>query len=152
MTEPQTGATYDDLLAVARHTEDTGFDAFFRSDHYLTMGGDGLPGRPTPCSPSPPPPPRPAGSRSGRWSPRRPFRTARPRAPPRRPPPRHQRDPAGDEGRGGALPAPRPAGDLGRPGGQDERRRGGARPGWGLVRGRAPRLRHPVPAAGRTLR
>jgi F420-dependent oxidoreductase-like protein len=44
MTEPQTGATYDDLLAVARHTEDTGFDAFFRSDHYLTMGGDGLPG------------------------------------------------------------------------------------------------------------
>src|SRR3954463_3981198 len=44
MTEPQTGATYDGLLAVARHTEDTGFDAFFRSDHYLTMGGDGLPG------------------------------------------------------------------------------------------------------------
>src|SRR3954449_11587561 len=44
MTEPQTGATYDDLLAVARHAEDTGFDAFFRSDHYLTMGGDGLPG------------------------------------------------------------------------------------------------------------
>ena len=38
------GATYDDLLAVARRTEDTGFDAFFRSDHYLTMGGDGLPG------------------------------------------------------------------------------------------------------------
>jgi F420-dependent oxidoreductase-like protein len=43
-TEPQMGATYDDLLAVARRTEDTGFDAFFRSDHYLTMGGDGLPG------------------------------------------------------------------------------------------------------------
>ena len=43
-TEPQTGATYDDLLAVARRTEETGFDAFFRSDHYLTMGGDGLPG------------------------------------------------------------------------------------------------------------
>jgi F420-dependent oxidoreductase-like protein len=43
-TEPQMGATYDDLLAVARHTEETGFDAFFRSDHYLTMGGDGLPG------------------------------------------------------------------------------------------------------------
>src|SRR5688500_16537881 len=38
------GATYDDLLAVARRAEDTGFDAFFRSDHYLTMGGDGLPG------------------------------------------------------------------------------------------------------------
>src|SRR3954463_3055592 len=46
MTEPQTGATYDDLLAVARHAEDTGFDAFFRSDHYLTLGGDGL-ARPT---------------------------------------------------------------------------------------------------------
>src|SRR5919112_6843518 len=38
------GATYDDLLAVARRTEETGFDAFFRSDHYLTMGGHGLPG------------------------------------------------------------------------------------------------------------
>src|SRR3954452_19426980 len=38
------GATYDDLLAVARRTEETGFDAFFRSDHYLTMRGDGLPG------------------------------------------------------------------------------------------------------------
>src|SRR3954467_11966981 len=44
MTEPQIGATYDDLLVVARHAEDTGFDAFFRSDHYLTMSGDGLPG------------------------------------------------------------------------------------------------------------
>ena len=44
-TEPQQGATYDDLLAVARATEDLGFDAFFRSDHYLAMGdGDGLPG------------------------------------------------------------------------------------------------------------
>ena len=43
-TEPQMGATYDDLLAVARRTEETGFDGFFRSDHFLTMGGDGLPG------------------------------------------------------------------------------------------------------------
>ena len=43
-TEPQMGATYDDLLAVARRAEETGFDAFFRSDHYLTMGGDGRPG------------------------------------------------------------------------------------------------------------
>ena len=43
-TEPQQGATYDDLLAVARRTEENGFDAFFRSDHYLAMGGDGLPG------------------------------------------------------------------------------------------------------------
>src|SRR3954471_13996870 len=44
-TEPQQGATYDDLLAVARLSEDLGFDAFFRSDHYLKMGGvTGLPG------------------------------------------------------------------------------------------------------------
>ncbi|WP_436972034.1 LLM class flavin-dependent oxidoreductase [Nocardioides panacis] len=43
-TEPQQGATYDDLLAVARRAEELGFDAFFRSDHYLAMGGDGLPG------------------------------------------------------------------------------------------------------------
>ena len=43
-TEPQQGATYDDLLAVARTAEELGFGAFFRSDHYLTMGGDGLPG------------------------------------------------------------------------------------------------------------
>jgi F420-dependent oxidoreductase-like protein len=43
-TEPQQGAGYDDLLAVAQATERLGFDAFFRSDHYLAMGGDGLPG------------------------------------------------------------------------------------------------------------
>lgn len=43
-TEPQQGATYDDLLRVARATEELGFGAFFRSDHFLTMGGDGLPG------------------------------------------------------------------------------------------------------------
>jgi F420-dependent oxidoreductase-like protein len=44
-TEPQQGATYDDLLRVARTAEDAGYDAFFRSDHYLVMGdGDGLPG------------------------------------------------------------------------------------------------------------
>ena len=44
-TEPQQGATYDDLLGVARVAERQGFDAFFRSDHYLVMGGgDGRPG------------------------------------------------------------------------------------------------------------
>ena len=43
-TEPQFGATYDDLLAVARAAERHGFDAFFRSDHYLAFGGSGLPG------------------------------------------------------------------------------------------------------------
>lgn len=44
-TEPQQGATYDDLLAVALRAESLGFGAFFRSDHYLAMGDvDGLPG------------------------------------------------------------------------------------------------------------
>ncbi|WP_033296392.1 LLM class F420-dependent oxidoreductase [Amycolatopsis jejuensis] len=44
-TEPQQGASYDDLLRVARTAEAAGYDAFFRSDHYLKMGSaDGLPG------------------------------------------------------------------------------------------------------------
>ena len=44
-TEPQQGATYDDQLAVAREAEALGFDAFFRSDHYLRFGdGSGAPG------------------------------------------------------------------------------------------------------------
>ncbi|NYI03165.1 F420-dependent oxidoreductase-like protein [Allostreptomyces psammosilenae] len=44
-TEPQQGADYDTLLAVARTAEELGYDAFFRSDHYLKMGDvDGLPG------------------------------------------------------------------------------------------------------------
>jgi F420-dependent oxidoreductase-like protein len=43
--EPQLGATYNDQLRVARRAQECGFDAFFRSDHYLTMGAiDGLPG------------------------------------------------------------------------------------------------------------
>jgi F420-dependent oxidoreductase-like protein len=44
-TEPQQGADYATLLRVAKATEDLGFDAFFRSDHYLKMGKvSGLPG------------------------------------------------------------------------------------------------------------
>jgi len=43
-TEPQQGARYAALLSVARAAEELGFDAFFRSDHYLTMAGSGLPG------------------------------------------------------------------------------------------------------------
>jgi F420-dependent oxidoreductase-like protein len=43
-TEPQQGATYDQLLAVAQLAEELGFDAFFRSDHYLHMGGSPGPG------------------------------------------------------------------------------------------------------------
>ncbi|MEV5407592.1 LLM class F420-dependent oxidoreductase [Thermopolyspora sp. NPDC052614] len=44
-TEPQQGAAYDDLLRVAQATERLGFDAFFRSDHYMRIGpGDPGPG------------------------------------------------------------------------------------------------------------
>src|SRR5580698_2495841 len=44
-TEPQQGASYDQLLAVARTAEECGFGAFFRSDHVLKMGAvSGLPG------------------------------------------------------------------------------------------------------------
>ncbi len=44
-TEPHQGASYDDVLAVAKKTEECGYDAFFRSDHYLRMTpGDPLPG------------------------------------------------------------------------------------------------------------
>jgi F420-dependent oxidoreductase-like protein len=44
-TEPQQGASYDTLLRVAKTTEESGFDAFYRSDHYLKMGEvSGLPG------------------------------------------------------------------------------------------------------------
>lgn len=38
MTEPQQGATYAELLAVARESEALGFDAFFRSDHLMRIG------------------------------------------------------------------------------------------------------------------
>ena len=44
-TEPQQGASYDDQLAIAQATERLGFDAFFRSDHFLAMdGASGMPG------------------------------------------------------------------------------------------------------------
>jgi alkanesulfonate monooxygenase SsuD/methylene tetrahydromethanopterin reductase-like flavin-dependent oxidoreductase (luciferase family) len=43
-TEPQQGATYDDLLAGRAGTETSRLRAFFRSDHYLAMGADGPPG------------------------------------------------------------------------------------------------------------
>jgi hypothetical protein len=42
-TEPQQGASYDDLLGVAKAVDNLGFDRFFQSDHYLTFGGNGLP-------------------------------------------------------------------------------------------------------------
>ena len=118
-TEPQQGATYDDLLRVARPTEERGFDAFFRSDHYLRWAtATGLPGptdawitlaglaRETP------------GSGSARWSRSATFR----------------------------LPGP-----LAIAVAQVDQMRGGRVEfglGSGLVRGRAPGLRHPVPAVG----
>jgi F420-dependent oxidoreductase-like protein len=44
-TEPQQGASYDEILGVALAAEEDGFGAFFRSDHYLKMGNvSGLPG------------------------------------------------------------------------------------------------------------
>src|SRR4029077_16773465 len=55
-TEPQQGADYGRQLAVARAAEELGFDAFFRSHHYLTLAGSG--------SSAPPPPPR-AGAAAG---------------------------------------------------------------------------------------
>jgi len=46
--EPQQGASYGTLLGVARAAEALGYSAFFRSDHFVAMSGDGLPG-PTDC-------------------------------------------------------------------------------------------------------
>jgi F420-dependent oxidoreductase-like protein len=44
-TEPQQGASYATQLRVATAAEDLGFDAFFRSDHFLKMGSvSGQPG------------------------------------------------------------------------------------------------------------
>lgn len=42
--EPQQGATYEQQLAVAQRAEALGYSAFFRSDHYLAMNVEGLPG------------------------------------------------------------------------------------------------------------
>ena len=42
--EPQQGSSYDQQVRIAQAAEAAGFDALFRSDHFLTMGGDGLPG------------------------------------------------------------------------------------------------------------
>jgi F420-dependent oxidoreductase-like protein len=43
-TEPQQGASYEDQRRVAQAAEDLGFNGFFRSDHFLGVGGPGLPG------------------------------------------------------------------------------------------------------------
>lgn len=44
-TEPHRGASYDDQLRFARHTESCGYDGFLRADHYRAMGDEpALPG------------------------------------------------------------------------------------------------------------
>ena len=47
LLEPHHGATYAQILALARATEEAGFDAFFRSDHYLGIDADEAGYRPT---------------------------------------------------------------------------------------------------------
>jgi F420-dependent oxidoreductase-like protein len=42
--EPQQGASYIDQLAVAQAAESLGYSGFFRSDHFVAISGDGLPG------------------------------------------------------------------------------------------------------------
>jgi F420-dependent oxidoreductase-like protein len=42
--EPQQGADFATQARIAQATEELGFDAFFRSDHFLSMSGTGLPG------------------------------------------------------------------------------------------------------------
>ena len=123
-TEPQQGASYDDLLAVAQAAERLGFSAFFRSDHYLAMGSsDGLPG-----------------------ADRRLDHPGRHR-------PRDQHHPPRDPDDGVHLPAARGPLAIGvaqvdaMSGGRVE-----LGIGAGLVRRRAHRLRHPVPGPGRALR
>ena len=44
MSEPQQGLAYDDILALARTAEESGIEAYFRSDHYGSFpGGSGQP-------------------------------------------------------------------------------------------------------------
>ena len=47
LLEPHHGASYDQILALARATEESGFDAFFRSDHYQGIDPDDTGYRPT---------------------------------------------------------------------------------------------------------
>src|SRR5215475_1257169 len=47
LLEPNGGASYAQILALARAAEEAGFDAFFRSDHYLGVGDDDVSYKPT---------------------------------------------------------------------------------------------------------
>lgn len=44
MSEPQQGLSYEEILALARAAEESGFESFFRSDHYASFPGEsGMP-------------------------------------------------------------------------------------------------------------
>src|ERR1700722_4230255 len=47
LLEPHHGATYAQILALAEAAEAGGFDAFFRSDHYLGIDADDVTYQPT---------------------------------------------------------------------------------------------------------
>jgi F420-dependent oxidoreductase-like protein len=47
LLEPHHGATYEQILALATAAEEGGFDAFFRSDHYLGIDADDTTYQPT---------------------------------------------------------------------------------------------------------
>src|ERR1700727_1406400 len=47
LLEPHHGATYAQILALAKAAEEGGFDAFFRSDHYLGIDADDVTYQPT---------------------------------------------------------------------------------------------------------
>ena len=47
LMEPRHGATYDRVVAMAKATEESGFDAFFRGDHYLGIDSTDPEYRPT---------------------------------------------------------------------------------------------------------
>ncbi len=49
LMEPRHGARYEEILALARATEQAGFDAFFRSDHLLGVDPADPTFRPTDC-------------------------------------------------------------------------------------------------------
>jgi F420-dependent oxidoreductase-like protein len=40
MTEPQQGLSYEEIRAVVQTAEESGFESFFRSDHYASFPGD----------------------------------------------------------------------------------------------------------------
>src|ERR1700760_5076111 len=47
LLEPHHGATYAQILALAKAAEEGGFDAFFRSDHYLGIDANDVTYQPT---------------------------------------------------------------------------------------------------------